>query len=994
MASVYNSRNAPYTLTDSSFTGRWEDLQTFTTVISTLQIGTDTSGTAHLQWVNTADDEVPSDYTTALVADTYTFGPSQSVTKQFDTRARWFRLNITGTGQSLEQISTLYKKAPTEIKLTDDSTNIVSVNIGDTKNSLYTILSDLSGALIGTTNDAHSGEALYTHLADGSGDSLATTDNNRDITRTLTDADVSFVFTSDGLDTGRYGNLVVDKNRFRLPKATIPFKDGDTIRFAMGALGASDFSVGGAFGTPANPAGVLKITGTVRYREVETDHVNFELLVDKNMSEWFDPNIGFTNFDPSHFVSFDDMTANSYTSAVSENSHAYLLEVSNGYVPTVDAYYAAFADPSGFNQTNGLTLNPGPYPVDLRFYRGSLAHNSTFEELATLQGYNNTDPGTNHDDISFNDGEDPISVRNIFGTVRNVGTRVRVGYDIDTTGTPVQKVGFDSDTSFFITNTFWQDTTREINDYNGKVIDVSFYAAGNTALDVSSVGLNITGGDGILGNFRVVSYDLSAAYNPLESLAVALRDNQNDNIGSTGEGTTSYYYHNTRHTNTNVLFLLDVCFVPGNEQLNDIMPGINNIVTYMNANTGATITSAVAGYNDGTPIGIDGGNVTYTAYNSILKPLDNNSDNWGSFTYNDPFSSNTATGNFWKVLNGYANQEYGDTCLGSIFTSSLDAIVLFSYADPSSSWEDRIAFDACSTFFNGIDKIAITDNNNTDITELLAFTGDLDNIYRYPRANAQDFDTCATFLNTIARRLIGIKHVGNNALKVHTADVCGHSQAGTRPIVGAEHGDVALYYALADSYGTQLDTTGSTSRETGLNAAYVSLVTKVNAQGTALQAGPSTVNTNRPLHIAFDAEFAEGKTFDFAVSGYPVTIADLSNNNVNLTHLGIANEGPTTVWLKVYDMSVGYYLENSGAEINLTTGNLDSSAYTLQSRLVYNFAVPAMDYRDFEFTKGVKFDYGIYVVASTNYRYDTYEFNPGAKQIFVHGNYIDITPTS
>ena len=43
----------------------------------------------------------------------------------------------------------------------------------------------MSGDLLGTTNEAHTGEALFVHLADASGHSLSTTDTYRSLTRKL-----------------------------------------------------------------------------------------------------------------------------------------------------------------------------------------------------------------------------------------------------------------------------------------------------------------------------------------------------------------------------------------------------------------------------------------------------------------------------------------------------------------------------------------------------------------------------------------------------------------------------------------------------------------------------------------------------------------------------------------------------------------------------------------------------------------------------------------
>ena len=190
MASVFNSQTDTYNLDDKqgTFLGKWEDIQAYTSVINTIETGTDTSGTIHFEWVNKDDDSVPTDQTDPLCVDSYNFGENESaLTKQFDTRARWFRLKIEGNGTDIKQFATTYKKSATEIKLTDDTTNIVSVNVGDdNENSLFTVLTDMSGDLLGTTNDAHpEGEALFTHLADASGHSLSTTDTYRSLHRKL-----------------------------------------------------------------------------------------------------------------------------------------------------------------------------------------------------------------------------------------------------------------------------------------------------------------------------------------------------------------------------------------------------------------------------------------------------------------------------------------------------------------------------------------------------------------------------------------------------------------------------------------------------------------------------------------------------------------------------------------------------------------------------------------------------------------------------------------
>jgi hypothetical protein len=184
MASISNSKKD----VSNNFVGVWEDIKDYTTAIITLKAPVD--GSATLEWAHTDGRTMPSD-SDIIASEQLVYASSDvsnALTKQYDHRARWFRVrydNIAGTAEgSFNDMSlnlqTLYKKAPTELKIADDSANIVSVNVGDSKNSLYTMLTDASGVAIRTTNDSmtDSNEALFTHLADSSGISLATTDVN------------------------------------------------------------------------------------------------------------------------------------------------------------------------------------------------------------------------------------------------------------------------------------------------------------------------------------------------------------------------------------------------------------------------------------------------------------------------------------------------------------------------------------------------------------------------------------------------------------------------------------------------------------------------------------------------------------------------------------------------------------------------------------------------------------------------------------------------
>jgi len=182
MASILNSRKD----IDVSFVGKWENIQDYTSAILTFSSPVDGSGV--VEWAHTNGRNMPSD-TDIIASERFEYShEDNAVTKQWDHRARWFRVSYDH-GVILDEaadfndmsfnLQTLYKKAPTELKIVDDDANVVSVNVGEQGNSLYTVLTDARGELIRTTNDDQiEGEALYTHLADSSGRSLATTETD------------------------------------------------------------------------------------------------------------------------------------------------------------------------------------------------------------------------------------------------------------------------------------------------------------------------------------------------------------------------------------------------------------------------------------------------------------------------------------------------------------------------------------------------------------------------------------------------------------------------------------------------------------------------------------------------------------------------------------------------------------------------------------------------------------------------------------------------
>lgn len=141
--------------TDKSVTP-WLDTKTFPIIQLTTSLASD--GQVEVFWGAGEDDNEPGSY--ALTRDIIT--QTGSTTTEVDTRSRWARIYLTGTGE----LGYVLKGTPTAIKIVDDSGSVVSV----TSNALQIIYTDLSGDALGTTNDAHTtGEALYTSLTDASG---------------------------------------------------------------------------------------------------------------------------------------------------------------------------------------------------------------------------------------------------------------------------------------------------------------------------------------------------------------------------------------------------------------------------------------------------------------------------------------------------------------------------------------------------------------------------------------------------------------------------------------------------------------------------------------------------------------------------------------------------------------------------------------------------------------------------------------------------------
>ena len=911
MASVHNSYHLTIAAAGEYPTPAtrkvWEDIQSYTSVIITAEANK-VPVTVKVQWVNSDDDTVPTYDETPLVTDTFIIDTADTVvTKQFDTRARWVRVVVTTDKiNTLLRLATTYKKAPTEIKLTDDTTNIVSVNLGDNEqNSLYTVLTDMSGQTLKSTGLNQTGEALYTHLADNSGDSLATTSTYRDINR----VDFShYVFSrsenagNGGLTVGEttHDTIVHAEKSFRVHTDRLSVKDGDVVQMLTLRHGESEpKNLADIFAsdTTTDVSGHIKITGQIKYVAREPNHVRFQVLTNENTSNWFSGVLALgQGANALTTVSFNDMNGPGQphwgvcgetfrfvdTSLVDTADRVALAKV--------DDYYNIIADMSGFNSSGaGLTVSGTPYlyPLDTRLIRGSLEHDTPDTSTTTI--------------------------------------------------------------------------------------------------------------------FRVIQEN-----NPLESLAVGLRDSCNSNLSSTGLGETTYLFDAHNVPSHKILYLIDKTeHYDGVDDQNKFEAVVGSLVA--ESINKMTAISTLVTHSDG---GADSFKLqTYgVAYHNQVDVADADKDevaleittgNVDDLVDNDRFKNiedTAAIVNYWGALVKFLDNGYAGTDPNNVpFATDFDTIILQTSTADSNHIANadtcRNIFDTCG-WFDGVTKIAVAPAVTPDMLSFVG--GNTDNIYIYDPAKgvhlmAQDVSGIAA---KIADKLFKTAHIGSNALTVHTADANGVSQAGTRPVTDARFGDVALYYALADNCGSIIDTTKTAKDRpidsTENNALYVHLTsTKQGEMG-------KSIYEHNPLPIKFTGDVHDGLTFDLTVSGQIVTNTDISSidfttiSGYNLQSLGIANETAVPIWLKVYDISKGE-VDSIRDEI---VDDADPSGAGLQHRIKFNFPVPATDYRDLQFAKSVKFDRGIHFVASTNYKYDDLSYPPGNKHIFVHGTYSEVTESS
>jgi hypothetical protein len=371
---------------------QWDDVKSYNSTVLTVKSGT--PGYVKLRWAQgheteDGDDVFPDqgDLESPLAEDYFYHDGQGVITKQFDVRSRWLNVwfdgSLTGAIDTDLVMSTVYKKAATEIKITDDDVDIVPLNIGnDVSNSLLVGITDSQGQLLNTTMETQNGESLFTHLADSSGASLTTTDHYRDIIRT-DQTDFSFNFTND-INSDDLTTVIVDSNEFMLNNDKMSFKHGDIIKFIVLRDGESDASVNDIMENGGN--GHLIVRAKVNITQRNDKYTRFQLLVNNDLSKWFDNDIKEQGFDT--IANFQEMNSGNPDFVTLEDGHYKLTTYFDSSFVLVDDYYNIFADPSGFNQPGGIVVGPGRTPLDLRIFQGSF-HNTNREVYMILeQAYN------------------------------------------------------------------------------------------------------------------------------------------------------------------------------------------------------------------------------------------------------------------------------------------------------------------------------------------------------------------------------------------------------------------------------------------------------------------------------------------------------------------------------------------------------------------------------------------------------------------------------
>lgn len=204
----------------------------------------------------------------------------------------------------------------------------------------------------------------------------------------------------------------------------------------------------------------------------------------------------------------------------------------------------------------------------------------------------------------------------------------------------------------------------------------------------------------------------------------------------------------------------------------------------------------------------------------------------------------------------------------------------------------------------------------------------------------------------------------------------GVAQGSTSVVARADTSGVAMHIALADNNSITIGSTATAPpRASETNAVFVTLVDA---------SGGRAINYNNPMKMELQQVTRGVNAFDFSTGLLEsdfMTLVDLSVGPVNVYNICTFNDGPTTAWTKVYDVSTGTFLE----------GPVPISS--LDSKVKMNIATPAGQTRDLTFPYGLMFHDGVYFRVSDNFGYDSsishvgHRHNAYAGTVYLNGTF-------
>ncbi len=243
--------------------------------------------------------------------------------------------------------------------------------------------------------------------------------------------------------------------------------------------------------------------------------------------------------------------------------------------------------------------------------------------------------------------------------------------------------------------------------------------------------------------------------------------------------------------------------------------------------------------------------------------------------------------------------------------------------------------------------------------------------------------------NSVSTLFVALRDTCNNKITdtlthdiyVHPSDAAGHSQASTINISGAKHPGVALYLAGADNGAVPHSWSTTRAPLDQLNA---NKLQENSVYVTLADSSGAKISAKNPLHVITSTSTVgiNELQVEYGITENFFSFDDLSANSVDLYNLFTYNDGPTTVWTKLYDLSVGAI--DPAFLINPDSYNLDFSGYNQFVR--FNFATPAGQHRDFVLPKGAQFENGLFFRSTIQYNYDSKQ-GPGNDVLFINGVY-------